>query len=131
MNGQTAKISYITMRPESPARACRGEISGRVGRVTRTSEPADSSPARYFFIHVMKTGGMALVANLSQNFTPDEVYPHPDLETRDFTATNVRFRALRIDYVRSLPAERRDRIRLYAAHFPFVACEVLGGGFGR
>lgn len=77
----------------------------------------------------MKTGGTALTTNVAKNFTVDEVYPHPVLDLADFGSDNVRFRITTIDYLRSLPEERRETIRLYAHHFPFVACELLGGGF--
>jgi hypothetical protein len=77
----------------------------------------------------MKTGGSALSINVSKNFRVDEVYPHPDLDLGDFSSGNVRLRAVRVGYLLSLPEERRRTIRLYAGHFPFVACELLGGGF--
>jgi hypothetical protein len=77
----------------------------------------------------MKTGGMAVATNASKNFTVDEVYPHPDLDIADLGSDNVRLRAVRIDYLRSLPEERRETIRLYAGHLPFVTCELLGDGF--
>jgi hypothetical protein len=97
--------------------------------VCRTTESADSSLPRYFFIHVMKTGGTALATNVSTNFAADEVYPHRALDLSDHSSDNIPLRVLTIDYLRSLPADRRARIRLYATHFPFVACEMLGGGF--
>ena len=59
----------------------------------------------------------------------DEVYPHPRLDVGDFSSENVRFRAVTIRYLSSLPEERTGRIRWYAGHFPYVACELLGGGF--
>ena len=46
----------------------------------QASEHAGSALPRYFFIHVMKTGGTALTTNVSKNFRVDEVYPHPDLD---------------------------------------------------
>ncbi len=95
----------------------------------QASDTDGSSSRRYFFIHVMKTGGTALVTNVSKNFTVDEVYPHPVLDLADFSSDNVRFRAVTIDYLCSLSEERRKAIRLYATHFPFIACELLGGGF--
>src|SRR5262249_20445672 len=77
----------------------------------------------------MKTGGMGLTTNVARNFTVDEVYPHPVLDLSDFSEDNIRFRSVTIDYLRSLPEQRRDTIRFYAMHVPFVACELLGGGF--
>jgi len=77
----------------------------------------------------MKTGGMALVTNVSTNFTVEEVYPHPVFDLGGHSSDNIPLKVLRMDYLRALPSERRTQIRLYATHFPFVACEVLGGGF--
>ena len=33
---------------------------------------------------------------------------------------------LSVPYLVALPPERRSRIRMYAGHFPYVACELLG-----
>lgn len=77
----------------------------------------------------MKTGGMSLSSGVAKNFAVDEVYPHPELDLGDFSEGSVRFRAITIDYLLGLPAERRDRIRYYAGHFPYVTCELLGGDF--
>jgi len=97
--------------------------------VPPTSEGAVPSASRFFFIHVMKTGGLAVFTNLSKNFAPDEVYPHPTVDLGDVGSSAVRFRPFTIDYLRSLSHERRCRIRFYAGHFPYIACELLGGWF--
>jgi len=77
----------------------------------------------------MKTGGMSLSSGVAKNFAVDEVYPHRELDLGDFTEGNVRFRAVTIEYLLRLSAERRDRIRYYGGHFPYVTCELLGGDF--
>jgi hypothetical protein len=75
---------------------------------------------------------MAVSTNISKNFPLAQVYPHPELDLRDrsdLSSENMRFRSVTISYLQSLSAERRRIIRLYSGHFPFVACELLGGGF--
>jgi hypothetical protein len=80
---------------------------------------------RFFFLHVMKTGGMTLLHQFRQNFAREDIYPHRELDIR----YDGKFRQFELAYLLGLPQERRDRIRLYSGHFPYVACELLGGGF--
>jgi hypothetical protein len=82
--------------------------------------PASAPPEpRFFFVKVMKTGGGTFLQHILANFQRDEVYPW----TR-FDPDNVD--SVRIDYLTALPQERRERIRVYTGHFPFVAAELLG-----
>jgi hypothetical protein len=82
--------------------------------------PANVPPEpRFFFVKVMKTGGGTFLQHILANFQRDEVYPW----TR-FDPDNVD--SVRIDYLTALPQERRERIRVYTGHFPFVAAELLG-----
>ena len=37
---------------------------------------------RFFFVHVMKTGGTSFVFHLLRNFAPNEVYPNEALDRR-------------------------------------------------
>jgi hypothetical protein len=74
---------------------------------------------RFFFVHVMKTGGGTFSAHIKSNFEPDEQYPS-ELDPDILVAR------AEIDYLTALPAERRERIRIYRGHFPFVAAELLG-----
>ena len=82
-----------------------------------------------FFIHVMKTGGTTLLRHIAQNVLGDELYPHPELDIHDGGASAINFRHFTLKYLCQLPADRRARIRVYVGHFPFVACELLGGPF--
>jgi Sulfotransferase family len=75
---------------------------------------------KFFFIHVMKTAGWTLREHIMANFERDQVYPWPRFEP-DMVRANVMLECLT-----DLPASRRDRIRVYAGHFPFVAVELLG-----
>ncbi len=85
-----------------------------------------SATERFFFIHVMKTGGITFRRHLLQQFPPEEVYPDPALDWRvpfdvDAYTSVERFMAI--------PRERRDVIRVYSGHVPFVLTEMMGGGF--
>jgi AraC-like DNA-binding protein len=84
-------------------------------------------PAPIFFIHVMKTGGITLFESIRRNFAPDEVYPQRGVDVAADIHQRVTFRHLRLDHLAALSEDRRRRIRLYTGHFPYVACEVLGG----
>jgi len=77
---------------------------------------------RFFFIHVMKTGGTSFVFQLLQNFEPDELYP--SAVDRD-SPTDVTPYAS-IPKMLALSPERSDRIRVYTGHMPYVASELLG-----
>jgi AraC-like DNA-binding protein len=88
-------------------------------------EPA----APIFFIHVMKTGGITLIQSIRRHFEDDEVYPQPGVDIASNIDERITFRHLRLDHLARLSDERRRRIRLYTGHFPYFACEVLGGPF--
>jgi hypothetical protein len=75
---------------------------------------------RFFFIHVMKTAGGTLRRQMLANFEREQVYPVKRLDL-DMRAANYR-----LDYLTSLPADRREAIRVFTGHFPFVAVELLG-----
>lgn len=75
---------------------------------------------RFFFIHVMKTAGATFRQHLRHTFTPTERYPNPELET----VPAVEFNLL-LDYVATLPEERRRVIRSYAGHFPYLLAARL------
>ena len=83
---------------------------------------AKSGPARerFFFIKVMKTAGGTLLQQILANFERAQVYPYerydPDLQTANWG----------IEYLTGLTAERREAIRVFTGHFPFVAVELLG-----
>ncbi|MGI9603067.1 MAG: hypothetical protein ACR2QE_14365 [Acidimicrobiales bacterium] len=75
---------------------------------------------RFFFIHIMKTAGATFRQHLRLNFTEEQRYPNPALES----VPPVEFNLL-VDYVTNLSAERQQQLRSYAGHFPFVVTELL------
>jgi hypothetical protein len=79
------------------------------------------APQRFFFVHIMKTGGATFRQHVYANFAEGEVYPVPKVEDMD--------RAWLVDYVLGLPEERRARFRAYTGHFPFVVTELLPEDF--
>jgi len=74
---------------------------------------------RFFFLHVMKTGGATFRQHVVANFGPGEVYPDPAYETNMFVANT------RIEYLRNLSPERKAQVRAYTGHFPFLGVEIL------
>jgi hypothetical protein len=81
---------------------------------------------RFFFVHVMKTGGMTLVEQMRQNFPREALFPLRELDLK-FVDGRLEVRHhLDLAYLAALPQERRDVIRFYSGHFPYVACELLG-----
>ena len=83
-----------------------------------------SSPPRFLFVHVMKTGGTSFVFHLLQQFAPDEVYPSAALDRRH--ATDAEPYGSIADLIAVTP-ERHRAIRMYAGHFPYMARELIGG----
>lgn len=75
---------------------------------------------RYFFIHIMKTGGSTFRSHLKRNFRKPQIYPLlgqvADLE-HAYTYPNS---------LRSLTEEDHLRYRAYAGHYPPVAVELIG-----
>lgn len=80
-------------------------------------------PLRFFFVHVMKTGGTSFAFHLQRNFAPSEIYPNETLDLRD--PTDVEAYASIADLLRLAP-ERREEIRVFAGHFPYMVCDQMG-----
>jgi hypothetical protein len=97
--------------------------------MTEASRAIDLSTdaERVLFIHVMKTGGTTLLWHLRNQFERDEVYPQAGVDFVHDPSKPTTFRHLTLGYLAAMPEERRRRIRVYAAHFPYLAREVLGG----
>jgi hypothetical protein len=79
------------------------------------------SSQRFFFLHIMKTGGGTLRRQILANFARKQVYPCEGLDS-DMLKANTS-----LEYLVGLPPSRRSRIRVFTGHFPFMAVEVLGG----
>jgi hypothetical protein len=93
------------------------------------SQVIDPPDARYFFVHVMKTGGRTLLRHFRENLELDQMYPYGKLDIRyEGDQVDVRHH-LQISRLLSLPEERRRRVRVYSGHYPYVASELLGDDF--
>ena len=79
-------------------------------------------PTRFFFIHVMKTGGTSFVFQMLANFEPDERYPSAIDRSSPTDVTPY----ASIPKLLALSPERRARIRVYSGHLPYIASELLG-----
>lgn len=81
---------------------------------------AGQPTTRFFFIHLMKTGGATFRQHVYANYGRGEVYPYrtfdPDMHSANYD----------IAYLLRLPSERRDAIVAYTGHFPFVVTEMMG-----
>ena len=86
----------------------------------------DHPVPRYFFVHVMKTGGRTLLRHLRDNFEPDEMYPDSKLDIRAENGTVDIWHHARIPRLLSIPPERRSRIRMYSGHYPYVVSTLVG-----
>jgi hypothetical protein len=76
---------------------------------------------RFFFVHVMRTGGTTLEQQLRRSFSRPQVYPNPDI---DFPDGDV-MHHLEVSYLLGLPVERLETIRFFYGHFPYVVTEML------
>lgn len=83
------------------------------------------SPApdpRWFFVHLHKTAGTALLQRLRIALGDDAIYP---------TASDnwTYFATMNLDLLRRRFAEQGDRIRVITGHFPLCTTELLGTPF--
>lgn len=79
----------------------------------------DKRDHRYFFLHVMKTGGVTFSEHIFANFRRREIYPpfgHPD----PFTATTS------IPFLLGYPEGKKAKTQIFHGHFPYAVTEELG-----
>src|SRR3979409_1986805 len=77
---------------------------------------------RFFFMHLMKTGGTSFAFQLRKHFDNSAVFPCQGIDARDMTDVAVYASVRRL--LRTSP-ERRADIRVYTGHFPFIASQIL------
>jgi serine O-acetyltransferase len=83
----------------------------------------DAATRRFFFIHLMKTGGTSFAFHLQRQFDGSEIYPAKGIDRRDeYDIASY----VSISRMLRLSPERRAEIRMFTGHFPFVASELLG-----
>jgi len=99
---------------------------GWLSRRRRSRGEAEPASTPVLFIHVMKTGGTSVMRSLRETFALDEIYPYRALDIRyDEERLDIQHH-LSVPYLLALPEERRERIRVYTGHYPYVVRELLG-----
>ena len=84
-------------------------------------EGHDGAPGpRFFFVHVLKTGGTTLKRHGRHHFGAEAMYPLPGDDQATFRATQS------VTALLELPPAARDRIALFTGHLPFYATDLLG-----
>lgn len=78
---------------------------------------------KFFFIHVMKTGGTSFAFHLLRNFPDGAVYPSPELDRKQLFDVES---YVSLKHLRNVTPERRAGIAIYTGHFPFVATQMVG-----
>ena len=82
---------------------------------------------RFFFVHIMKTGGTAFVRLLRNHFGRDAVYPSPGVDGTGQTEMWGLY--LRTDRLRERVSARGDQIQVITGHFPLYTTELIDGRF--
>lgn len=81
---------------------------------------------RYFFMHIMKTGGISLLWRLRRVFPEEAIYP--DSSDGDTLSDGPQISVPRLLERWSDP-RRREQIRLVAGHLPYCTVELLDERF--
>jgi len=76
----------------------------------------------FFFIHVMKTAGTTFVRALQQQFPPESIYPTRGI---DWTSPTDVEAYINIPRLVSLSDARKQQVRIYTGHFPFMVADLL------
>ena len=89
---------------------------------SRPTGAKDRGRRRFFFVHIMKTGGTTLVHRLRNHFG-SAVYPTMRVDGTDMVDMWELY--LRTDRLLAQLAARGDQIELIAGHFPLCTRELL------
>ena len=84
--------------------------------------PVTPEPQRFFFVHLQKTAGTALLKRMKEQFGETPIYP-------DRTDGILPDAILVWEHLAERFATRRDEIRVVTGHFPLCVSELLGGPF--
>jgi hypothetical protein len=86
------------------------------------SDARSAPPQRFFFVHLQKTAGTALLRRMVNHFGPAGVYPGPDDGAPPLST-------LAVDNLLARWNARQDEIRVVTGHFPLCTVELLGAPF--
>jgi hypothetical protein len=84
--------------------------------------PGRDVESRFAFVHVMKTAGTTLVGHLVREFGRDAIYPNRELDRR-FPGDVDSY--MNIERLLALPPARRNSLRMYTGHFPYMVYELI------
>src|SRR5919204_3168236 len=90
----------------------------------RNQDP--TADRRFFFLHVMRTGGGTLHQYMLKNFEPDQIYPAKGIDVHPSQDLHWLLPYFAIKALTSTSRTRRAQIRVFTGHFPFMAVELLG-----
>lgn len=77
---------------------------------------------RFFFVHLQKTAGTALLRRLRHQFGPAAVYPQPEEQGAPEVVLSVERLQRRVD-------EMGDALRVVTGHFPLCTVDLLPGAY--
>ncbi len=88
----------------------------------QSDEKPDAAP-RFFIVRIMKTGTTTLLDHARNTFgSRRDVYPTGGIDTTPGEIDS----ASSLPHLLALPAARREEIRVYLGHFPYIAYQMLG-----
>ena len=90
--------------------------------LANNTNAARDDELRFFFVHLMKTGGTSFAFQLQQAVRRERGLPEQGRRSRD-EADIAGY--VSVSRLLRLSPERRAAIRIYTGHFPFVASELL------
>jgi GT2 family glycosyltransferase len=85
---------------------------------------SSEQPHRYFFVHILKTAGIALRQGLINHFGERAVYP-----TNGVDGTDPVKLVISTDHLRERLAARGDEIKAITGHFPLCTVDLLEGHY--
>ena len=81
---------------------------------------ADTPGQRFFFLHIMKTGGASLRQHVYADFPATA-----GLSVQEARSGHAHGGLRDVHLLLGLPAERHTTIQAYTGHFPFLVTELL------
>lgn len=79
-----------------------------------------SSNQRFFFIHIMKTGGASLDRAMDKGFSAEESYPAAVGWNQAMAQKTC------VNDLQNLPEDRLNQIRKFSVHMPFFTSKLVG-----
>ena len=84
--------------------------------------PRENPTDRFFFVHLQKTAGTALIMRMRRHFGRPAIYPD-ESDKGDVAAV------ISVDHLLRRWEARAESYRVVTGHFPLCTTELLGSGF--